>query len=173
MPSRTSQSRSAVASMQMPVMADQDDRAFIFVEAVDQRLAAVDVQMVGRLVENEQVRRCEGGEREKQPRLLAAGQLAGGRVGLVGAKTRGGRAGALLRFGRVRHQGGDMIVSGVLRVQLVELVLGEIAEGQLLRCAAIRRQSARAARRAAWPAWICRCRWRRAGRSGRRCPGAD
>ena len=86
------------------------------------------------------MRRLERGQREQQPRLLAAGQLAGHRIGLVVAEARGGGAGALLRFGLVRHQVGDVIVSGTLRVQLVELVLGEIAEGQLLRCPAFARE---------------------------------
>jgi hypothetical protein len=44
---------------QMPVMADQDDRAGEVVERPDQRRAAVDVEVVGRLVENDQVRRVE------------------------------------------------------------------------------------------------------------------
>ena len=39
--------------MQTPVMADQDDGALIVVERMDQRLAAVDVEMVGRLVEDQ------------------------------------------------------------------------------------------------------------------------
>ena len=41
---------------------------------LDQRVAAVDVEMVGRLVEDEQMRAVEGGEPQQQPRLLAAGE---------------------------------------------------------------------------------------------------
>ena len=41
----------------MPVMADQDDRAGKFGERMDQRLPAVDVEMVGRLVQDQQMRR--------------------------------------------------------------------------------------------------------------------
>ena len=40
-------------------MADQDDGAFIFRHRVHERFAAVHVEMVGGLVEDEQMRRME------------------------------------------------------------------------------------------------------------------
>jgi hypothetical protein len=43
--------------------------------ASDQRLAAVDVEVVGRLVEDQQMRSVEGREADQQPRLLAARQI--------------------------------------------------------------------------------------------------
>ena len=58
----------------MAVVRHQDRSAGIFVDRLDQRGAAVDVEMVGRLVENDQMRAAEGREAEQQPRLLAAGQ---------------------------------------------------------------------------------------------------
>ena len=60
---------------QMPVVADENDGAVVIRQRVDQRLAAVDVEMVGRLVEDQQVRRVKRGQRQQQPRLLAARQL--------------------------------------------------------------------------------------------------
>ena len=42
---------------QIGIMADQDHRAVIFVEPFEQRGAAFDVEMVGRLVEDQQMRR--------------------------------------------------------------------------------------------------------------------
>ena len=59
---------------QMPVVRDQDHGAGIVVDRLDQRGAAVDVEMVGRLVEDEEMRPGEGREPEQQPRLLAAGE---------------------------------------------------------------------------------------------------
>ena len=53
-------------------MADEDHRAFIVVDRHDQRLAAVDVEVVGRFVQHQHMRRVEGGEREEKPRLLPA-----------------------------------------------------------------------------------------------------
>ena len=56
------------------VVADQDHRAAVFGQRLDQRVAALDVEVVGRLVEDDQVRRVERGEEQRQPRLLAAGE---------------------------------------------------------------------------------------------------
>ncbi len=53
-------------------MTDQNDRAIVFGQRMDQRLAAVDVEMVRRLVENEEMRRMERRQRQQQSRLLAA-----------------------------------------------------------------------------------------------------
>ena len=72
----------------MAVVRHQDDRAGIVVDRLDQGRAAVDVEMVGRLVEDEQVRAAEGREAEHQPRLLAAGQLLDLLVGVEPRKSR-------------------------------------------------------------------------------------
>ena len=53
-------------------MRDQNDGAFIIVDRLDQRGAAVDVEMVRRLVEDEEMRRVEGGDAEQQSRLFAS-----------------------------------------------------------------------------------------------------
>jgi glycine dehydrogenase subunit 2 len=53
------------------IVADQDDRARIGVERLDQRLARIDVEVVGRLVEDQQMRRIAGDQRQRQPRPLA------------------------------------------------------------------------------------------------------
>src|SRR5947209_19547982 len=71
----------------MPVMRDQNDRALVFVQRFDERGAAVDIEMVGRLVEDEQMRRLEGGEAEEQPRLLAAGEQRNRGLRLCRGKT--------------------------------------------------------------------------------------
>ena len=68
-------------------MADQDDGALIVGERAHQGLAGVDVEMVGRLVQDQQVRAVEGGEREQEARLLAAGEVLGRGVGLVDAEA--------------------------------------------------------------------------------------
>ena len=58
----------------MAVVRDQDRGAGIVVDRLDQRGAAVDVEMVGRLVEDDEMRPREGRKPEQQPRLLAARQ---------------------------------------------------------------------------------------------------
>ena len=58
----------------MHVMADQDHRAGIGGQGFDQRLAAFDVQMVGRLIQDQQMRRIKRGQTQRQPCLLPARQ---------------------------------------------------------------------------------------------------
>ena len=57
---------------EMPVMTDQDDRALILRQCMDQRLAAVDIEMVRRLIENEEMRCMECSQRQQQSRLFTA-----------------------------------------------------------------------------------------------------
>jgi hypothetical protein len=76
------------------VVADEDDGAVIAVERLDQRLAGIDVEVVGRLVEDQQVRRIAGDQRQRQPGALAAGQLADQRRRLVARKTEAAELGA-------------------------------------------------------------------------------
>ena len=70
----------------------------------------------------------EGGERQQQPRLLAARQVLALGVGLVGAEAEGAEPGAPLRLGRLRHQLEHVLVGRLPAGEIVELVLGEIAD---------------------------------------------
>jgi hypothetical protein len=58
---------------QIAVMRHQNDGARIIVDRFDQRGAAVDVEMVGRFVEDDELRRRESRQTQQQPRFLAAG----------------------------------------------------------------------------------------------------
>ena len=68
-------------------MRDEDAGAFVFVDRVDQLGAAVDVEMVGRLVEDEELRAVESGEAHQQARLLAARELRDAGVGAAAGKA--------------------------------------------------------------------------------------
>ena len=57
------------------IVADQDHRTRIGIERLDQRLARIDIQVVGRLVEDEEMRRIARDQREREPRALAAARL--------------------------------------------------------------------------------------------------
>ena len=57
------------------VVADEDDRALVIVDRFHQGRAAVDVEVVRRLVEDQEVGAVEGGEPHQQARLLAARQV--------------------------------------------------------------------------------------------------
>ncbi len=115
---------------EMRVVADEDDRAAVFGEGLDQRLAAFDVEMVGRLVEDDQMRRVDGGDQQAEPRLLAARQPRDLGRRDVGAETAGGEAGALFRRGLERAEAGDVLERRLVEMQFVDLVLGEIADTQ-------------------------------------------
>jgi hypothetical protein len=53
-------------------VADKHHGAFVVVDGFEQRLAARDIEVVGGLVEDEQMRARERGKPHEQSRLLAA-----------------------------------------------------------------------------------------------------
>ena len=118
---------------QVAVVAHHDHGAGKLVDRLGQRCAAVDVEMVGRLVENDQLRTEEGRKPEQQPRLLAARQILHRRVG--GGRRKADRAGACahLRLRRIGQQLADVRVGRAVLVQFVELMLGEISDREACR----------------------------------------
>ncbi len=121
------------------------DRALEISQRAHQRLARVDVEVVGGLVEDQQLRRVARGQRQQQPRLLAAGQVRHRRLGAIGVEAEAGELGALLALVRARQGAGHVVERRAGEVQLFRLVLGEIADAQLRAAphlAAERRQAA-------------------------------
>src|SRR3546814_3779064 len=59
---------------EMPVMRDEKHRALVRRQRPDQHFLCVEVEVVRRLVEHEEIRRVEQHGRHYQPRLLAARQ---------------------------------------------------------------------------------------------------
>src|SRR5215831_3571214 len=116
---------------QMPVMADEDDGAGEVVERGDQRLARFDVEMVGGLVEDEEGRRLMRDEREGEPRLLAARELARACKHVILAEAEAGEVGAHALGGRQRHQPREMVEGTRLRLELLDLMLREKAAAEL------------------------------------------
>jgi hypothetical protein len=119
---------------QMRVVAHQHDGAVEVVDGVDQRGARIHVEMVGRLVEQQQVRGVARGERQQQPRLLAAGQqptLRSARSRLKPKRPSWARTLVSPAVGprRARHvvEGRGFVVEASL------LVLREVADAQLRR----------------------------------------
>ncbi len=115
---------------QMRVVRDQQHRALEIGERADQRLARVDVQMVGRLVEDQQMRRVARGQRQQQPRLLAARQVFDRRLGAVGIEPEAGELRAHLRRRGARQRAGHVVDRRFGGRQLVFLVLREVADAQ-------------------------------------------
>ena len=118
---------------QVRVVADEDHRAAVLGQRLDQRLAALDVEVVGRLVEDEQVRRVERREQQAQPRLLPAREppdLGRRDVGAEPAGRQPRRAACPATRPAAAAPGA---AAASRRVQLVDLVLGEVADAQLRR----------------------------------------
>src|SRR5829696_1798106 len=116
---------------QEAVVADEDDRTLEVVDRLHQGGAAVDIEVVRRLVEDEEMGPAEGGKPHEQARLLAAGQRRDRRVGLGAGKAEPAAAGPDLRLRRVGHALGDVKIGRRALFQLVELVLGEIGRHEL------------------------------------------
>ena len=115
----------------MAIMADQDDPACKFVDRLDQRLPAVDIQVVGGFVQHQDLGFSRTQQREGQSRLLAAGKLARRQFSAVLAEAETAEMGAEpLRalFWEPRCQ---MVESRVFRAEILDLVLRKEADFEL------------------------------------------
>src|SRR5258708_16089152 len=113
-------------------MRDHDDRAGKFIDRFGKRGTAVDVQMVGWLVEDDHVGTEESRKSQQQPRFFAARQTPDQRV--AGLAREADRAGAPthLGLGGVRHQLADVIVGRTVFAQFLYLVLPKLSYRNLL-----------------------------------------
>ena len=84
-------------------MADEENRSGIVAEQLLQEVERLDVEVVGRLVENEQVGRLRQRPRKHEPSTLAPGQFSDRRTGLLGREQ------------EVAHVAHDMATLGIDR----------------------------------------------------------
>jgi len=112
---------------QIDVVGDEQHRALIAVDGVDQSLAAVDVQVRGRFVEYEDMRFGVGHEPQQQPHLLAAGEVLYFCVDLLLAKAHAGGKRAQLGRSPIGFEVAYVLKHGFAFAQFVELILAEIA----------------------------------------------
>ena len=157
---------------QMRIVGDQHHRALEVGQRPHQRLARIDVEMVARLVEDQQLRRLAGGQRQQQPRFFAPRQV-GHRVSARSASSpnRASCARTCARSG-ARQRPRHVLDRGLRRRPAPPPGAGRNNRPAAAGRAAPRPASERAGRRSAWPASTCRCRWRRAARCGRPCRSA-
>jgi hypothetical protein len=116
----------------MPVVRDHDHRALIVLQSQRQRVAHVEIEMIGRLVQQQQIRSLPDQQSQRQPRFFAAGK---GRDGLQ--RPVAGKAEAAEKIAQRLIAGPlirclQMAQGTPVRPQLLELVLGEVADGQSL-----------------------------------------
>src|SRR5581483_914407 len=91
-------------------------------------MAHVEVEMVGRFVEQEQVRTSVDDQSQRQPRLLATGERGDRFERAIAAEIEAAEKITQLLFGRGRVDSTQVQNRRSLRIQLFELVLCEIAD---------------------------------------------
>ena len=96
-PSATSQRRSATRSTRCGIVRDQEDGALEGGQGADQGFAGVDVEVVGGLVEDEELRGVAGRQREEEAGLFATRQRGNLVAGAVGIQTEARQLAAHLR----------------------------------------------------------------------------
>ena len=111
-------------------MADHDHRATEAAERLDQRLARLDVEMVGRLIEDQNMRRISRDQRKRQPRPLAARELAHFDIRLVPGKSEPAELRADRALWRRREQALHMLERRLVGDQFLDLMLREITDAQ-------------------------------------------
>ena len=109
-------------------MRDDHQRAVVVLQRLGERLAHLDVEVVGRLVEQQQVRLLPDDQRKREPRLLAAGEVADRRGRHVAVEVEAAQEVAQLLLARVRLELPQVPQRRVLLAQLLDLVLREVAE---------------------------------------------
>src|SRR5204862_1953930 len=113
---------------QMPVVRNDDRGTGIVVDRLHQRGAAVNVEMIGWLVEDHEMGAREGGETKKQARFLATRERFDRRIGPLAGKSDTAGPRANLRFRRIGHQAAHVIEHALRRNELIELMLCEIRD---------------------------------------------
>ncbi|CAJ0800102.1 hypothetical protein LMG18090_03947 [Ralstonia mannitolilytica] len=124
----------------MPVVRDEDQRAVELGERHGQRFARVEVQVVRRLVEQQQVGALPDDERERQARLFAAGERGDGCSRHVAAEIEAAEKVAQLLLAHVGGQARQVQQRRGVVVQRLELVLGKVADLQAFAAADRARQ---------------------------------
>ncbi len=109
-------------------MRDEDHRAFEVLERGDQHVLGRQVEVVGRLVQHEEIGRIEEHARHHEPRLLAAGERPDPLVDLVARELEGAQQAADQAHGLVREVLLQLLEDGDVRVQQIQRLLGEVAQ---------------------------------------------
>ena len=114
-------------------MRHEDHRPLERLERVDQHLLGGEIQMIGGLVQDEEIRGVEEQARHRQARLLAARERPDLLVGVVPRELKRSRQGAEHPDPLEREIRLELLEDRESRVEDVERLLGEIAHPE--RCA--------------------------------------
>src|SRR5882757_931238 len=111
----------------MPVMRDEQHGALVLRESRDQHLLGGEVEMVGRLIQHQEIRRIEQHDRHHQSRLLAARQHPAPLLDIVAGETEAAGQRAQRALPRLRERILQLLEDGALAIEQIHRVLGEIA----------------------------------------------
>jgi hypothetical protein len=106
---------------------DEQERAFEVDESLDEHLFGVEIEMVGRLVEHQKIRRIVEHARQDDARLLATGQDAAALVHVVARETEGSEERLDRTERSLRVRGLERLQHGLIGVQDLHRVLREVA----------------------------------------------
>ena len=160
---------------EVAIVRHEDQRAAVVLERVEQHVLRIEIEVVGRLVEQQRVRRAQQHARDGEPRALAARQHGGLLVDVVAGEEEAAEDVANRRDHVGRRTGRERLVHRQRRVEPHRFVLREVLDDDLVtdRCAC--RCPAPLRRTACASASTCRIRWDRPARCDRRarCAARD
>ena len=119
-------------AQQVAVVRDQHHRALVLLQCERHRLPHVEIEMVGRLVEEKQVRLLPYHEREREPGALAAGEPGDRRKRHVARKIEAAQEVAECLLARRAVEPPQVLERRLVRPQHFERVLREVADPQSL-----------------------------------------
>ena len=115
-------------AQQVTVVRDHHQRAFEIDQRLGQRLTHVEIQVVGRFIEQQQVRALPDDQRQHQPRLLAAGETFGHFADLVALEAETAQIVAQLLLQHPWCDAAQVLQRRFVGTQEFQLVLGEVTQ---------------------------------------------
>ncbi len=135
-----------------------------------ERMAHVDVEVIGRFIQQQQVRPARHQQSQSQARLLAARKSPHRLERAIALEAESAEVIAhalLIALGEIRAAQIAQMPKGIaIRPQLFQLLLREVADAQIRGGNALARQRQPSRRPAFWSKWICPRRWAPAARCG-------
>jgi len=117
----------------MAIVRDDDQRAFEIDQGFGQRLTHIQIEVVSRFIEQQQIRTLPNDQRQHQARFLAARKALGGLDHFVGAEAEAAQIVTQLLFGFLLGQAGQMLQRRFVRAEVLQLMLGEITQSNAFR----------------------------------------
>lgn len=112
----------------MSIVGDHDHRPFESLQCQAQGVAHLEVQVVGRLIQQQQIGPLQDQHRQYQTSLFPSGKRGYLSVGLLSGKAEAAQEISELLLPGTGSQSGQMVEGALFGPELVELMLGEITD---------------------------------------------